>query len=242
MEFSNTYEDSGRAAAYDQLEWGGTYLLVFNWLTETLRQWSHGTKALDFGSGTGRSTRLLKALGFSPVGIDISEGMVSRARLRDAVGDYRVITDGDLSTVQDQRFDLILSAFTFDNIPTRERKVKLFRGLSELLQPAGSLINIVSTPEIYTHEWVTFTTRDFPENRKARCGDLVRIVTTDYTDNRPVDDILWPDEDYRSVYDEAGLQVIDVAAPLATGAEGVEWVTETRVAPWRIYTLGVARQ
>ncbi|HSH00036.1 MAG TPA: class I SAM-dependent methyltransferase, partial [candidate division Zixibacteria bacterium] len=109
MEFSNTYEDNNRAAAYDQLEWGGTYLLVFNWLTETLRHRTPGTRALDFGCGTGRSTRLLKALGFSAIGIDISKEMVARARQRDNAGDYRVITDGDFSSLQDQRFDLILS-------------------------------------------------------------------------------------------------------------------------------------
>jgi hypothetical protein len=98
-------------------------------------------------------------------------------------------------------------------------------------------VNVVSTPEIYTHEWVTFTTRDFPENLTARCGDVVRIVTTDYSDRRPVDDILWPDADYRRVYAEAGLDVERVERPLATGDEGVAWVSETTVAPWTIYLL-----
>ena len=37
-------------------------------------------------------------------------------------------------------------------------------------------VNIVSTPEIYTHEWVTFTTRQFPENARARCGDDVQAA------------------------------------------------------------------
>jgi hypothetical protein len=64
--------------------------------------------------------------------------------------------------------------------------VRLFTALGRLLAAEGRLINIVSTPEIYFNEWVTFTTRDFPENRHARCGDIVKIITKDYSDGRPV--------------------------------------------------------
>jgi len=98
-------------------------------------------------------------------------------------------------------------------------------------------VNIVSTPEIYTHEWVTFSTRDYAGNRSARCGDVVRIVTTDYSDARPVDDILWPHEDYLRVYRTAGLAVVRVERPLAAGNEGIVWKSEMSVAPWAIYLL-----
>ena len=52
-----------------------------------------------------------------------------------------------------------------------------------------------------------------------------------------MDDILWPDEDYRAVYREAGLEIERVERPLATGDEGVDWVSETEIAPWVIYIL-----
>ena len=84
---------------------------------------------------------------------------------------------------------------------------------------------------------MTFSTRDFPDNRLARCGDVVRIITTDYSDGRPVDDILWPDEDYRSVYRAAGLTPLVYVRPLARGDEGIDWVSEQRVAPWAVYVL-----
>jgi len=29
---------------------------------------------------------------------------------------------------------------------------------------------IVSRPEIYTYEWASFSTKDFPENRQAKSG------------------------------------------------------------------------
>jgi len=237
MEFHNTYQDTTRAAAYDELGLGGTYHLVFRDLPALLKQHVRGRRAVDFGCGTGRTARFLRSLGYTTIGIDISAEMVALARDRDPDGDYRVIEDGDFSSLIQLGHDLVLSAFTFDNIPGRDHKVRLFTGLARLLRPTGRLVNIVSTPEIYTHEWVTFTTRAFPENAAARCGDVVRIVTTDYSDARPVDDILWPDDAYREVFREAGLEVERVERPLAHGDEEIEWRTEPFVPPWAIYIL-----
>lgn len=237
MEFQNTYQDTTRAEAYDELGLGGTYDLIFRSLPGLLAEHVTGRRAVDFGCGTGRSSRFLAGLGFRPVGIDISAEMVAIARERDPFGDYRVIEDGDFSSLVQFGHDLVLSAFTFDNIPGFERKVRLFQGLRRLLKPGGRLVNIVSTPEIYTREWATFSTRDYPENAGAGCGDVVRIVTTDYNDERPVEDILWPDEDYREVFAEAGLEVERVERPLAAGDEGIAWVSETEIAPWAIYVL-----
>ena len=137
-------------------------------------------------------------------------------------------------------YDLVLAAFTFDNIPSRERKVRLLEGLARLLAADGKIVIIVSTPEMYTHEWATFTTKEYPANKTARCGDIVRIVTKDYSDARPVDDILWPHEDFLDVFEQASLEVVTVERPLANGDEGIAWGSETTVAPWAIYVLEVA--
>lgn len=237
MEFRNTYEDRQRAEAYDQLELGGTYDVIFRRLPSILREHVVGCRAVDFGCGTGRTARFLQSRGFSTIGLDISAEMVEIACVRDPNGDYRVIGDGDLSSLSEESADLVLAAFTFDNIPGRKKKVELFDGLRSLLKSRGRLVVIVSTPEMYIHEWVTFSTREYPENAGARCGEIVRIVTTQYSDSRPVDDILWPDEDYRTVFRDAGLEIERFEQPLATGEEGIAWVSETRVAPWAIYVL-----
>jgi len=237
MTFQNDYQDTRRAAAYDELDLGNTYDLAFRNLPPLVSTYVKGQRAVDFGCGTGRSARFLERLGMTVLGLDISVQMVERARLNDPSGDYRVIADGDLGAIEPRRFDLVQSAFTFDNVPGFEKKVDLFAKLGTLLDAEGVLINIVSTPEIYTHEWVTFTTRDYPENRVARCGDVVRIRTTDYSDTRPVEDILWPHVDYLRVYAEAGLELVTVERPLARGDEGVVWRSELEIAPWAIYVL-----
>ena len=197
-----------------------------------------GKKALDFGCGTGRSTRYLKKLGFEAVGIDISEDMLKQARGQDKDGEYYLVKDGDLGRFESETFDLVLSAFTFDNIPTALGKVQNFREIYRILKPRGKTVNLVSSPEIYLHEWASFTTKDFPENREAKSGDRVRIIMTDVEDRRPVEDIVWSDEAYRENYREAGLKIEKVFKPLARESEPYEWVNETRIAPWVIYLLG----
>jgi len=240
MQFRNTYEDPRRAAAYDELELGGTYHLAFRDLPRLLSTAVSGRRAVDFGCGTGRSTRFLQRHGFQTVGLDISAEMVAIARRRDPEGEYRVIVDGEFDALPVGAYDLVLAAFTFDNIPTRERKVHLLQGLGRLLATEGRIVLIVSTPEMYTHEWATFTTKDYPANKTARCGDIVLIVTKDYSDARPVADIFWPHENYLEVFEEAGLEVVTVERPLATGDEGIAWGSETSVAPWAIYVLEAA--
>ena len=237
MEFLNVYQDRRRASAYDELGYGGTYRLVFDALPAVLERHVAGLNAMDFGCGTGRTLRYLRGLGFSVVGVDISAEMVERARRQDPSGDYRVIADGDFSSLPNHCSDLVLSAFTFDNVSEIDAKVGLFRGLRNLLATGGRLINIVSTPEIYLNEWVTFSTRDFPENRNARPGDVVRIITTDYSDARPVDDILCPDAEYQQIYQQSGLAVLEHLKPLARDDDEVSWQAETRIAPWSIYVL-----
>ena len=95
-DFANTYEDDGYAEAYARLEFPGTYRLAFRDLPQILAEHVDGIDALDFGCGTGRSTRFLRDLGFEAVGVDIAEEMVAHARRFDPIGDYRVVSDGDL--------------------------------------------------------------------------------------------------------------------------------------------------
>lgn len=235
--FSNVYDDQARSAAYATLEFPGTYFLAYRDLPAIISEHVHGKKAIDFGCGAGRSTRFLRELGFEVVGVDISEPMLARARERDPRGDYRLVPDGNLSSLAANAYDLILSAFTFDNVPTMERKVTLFQGLKRLLSASGRIVNLVSNPEIYVNEWASFSTKDFPENRAAQCGDKVLIVIFDVEDRRPVEDILWTEEGYSDVYERAGLRPIKVHRPLGNQGEAYSWVSETKIAPWVIYVL-----
>jgi SAM-dependent methyltransferase len=235
--FQNVYQDDARASAYAQLEYPGTYWLAFRDLPEIIGAHVRGQRALDFGCGAGRSTRFLKHLGFETSGVDISAAMLEQARARDPQGDYRLVPDGDLASLPPASFDLILSAFTFDNVPTRERKLALLLGLARALAPHGRLVNLVSAPDIYLHEWASFSTRDFPENWSARDGDVVRIVMLDVPDRRPVEDVLCTEAAWQGHYRDAGLEALQTHQPLGKSGEPHPWVCETRIPPWTITVL-----
>jgi len=237
MEFINVYEDSKRAEAYSKLEFPGTYYLAYRDLPAIVMNHVKGRRAIDFGCGTGRSTRFLQRLGFNVIGVDIAKDMIQKARELDPEGDYRLIEEGNFRQFKKSAYDLVLSAFTFDNIPTMEKKVKNLTGLGLLLKKEGRVVNPVSSPEIYTHEWASFSTKDFPENQLAKSGDKVRIIQTDTEDKRPVEDVLWADEYYRETYKRARLELIMTYKPLAKASEPYAWVNETKIAPWVIYVL-----
>lgn len=233
--FRNVYEDQERARAYADLEFPGTYFLAFRDVPALLRKHVTGSRALDFGCGAGRSSRFLRAQGFDVVGADISDAMLQEAAARDPAGTYLRLTSDDLPELGDRTFDLIFAAFTFDNIPGLERRNRTLRALTRRLAPKGRIVIIVSAAEIYVNEWLSFSTKDFPENRNAKSGDLVRIVMLDVPDRRPVEDAFWTDADYRSAFDAAGLEVIERHRPMGSPDDGFEWVSETAVAPWSIY-------
>lgn len=243
MAFVNTYQDARYAEAYSKLEFPGTYYLAYRDLPAIFAEHVHGTRALDFGCGAGRSTRFLRKAGFDVTGIDISGEMIERAKAIDPEGDYRLVHEGDFRDLEAHAFDLVFSGFTFDNVPTREKKVRFFRGLRELLTPEGKIVSVVSSPEIYLHEWASFSTTEFLEaNLKAQSGDVVRIINTAIADATPVQDIVWRDGAYREVYTAAGLETARMYKPLGTKEDPVKWINETAIAPWTIYVLRVEPQ
>lgn len=238
MSSANVYDDTERAQAYATLGFPGTYHLAFRDLPALIAEHVSGHRALDFGCGAGRSTRFLGGLGFDAVGVDVSRSMIEMATRLDPHGTYRLIPDGDLSAFEPASFDLVLSAFAFDNIPGVERRQALLLELRRLLSPRGRIVLLGSSAEIYTHEWASFTTRDFPENRHAKSGDRVRIVMKDVEDRRPVEDYFWVHRDYLDLFAATELEVLAEHRPLGRTDEPHEWLSETTLSPWVVYVVG----
>jgi len=237
LSFSNVYDDAQRAEAYATLEFPGTYSLAYRDLPAIIAENIKGRVGLDFGCGAGRSTRFLKRLGFDAIGVDISASMIELAKKADPDGSYELVDEGDFSGFEPGSFDLILSAFAFDNIPNADKRVGALRGLRDLLNRHGRIILLGSTPEMYTHEWASFTTREFPQNRMAKSGDAVRIVMKDVADQRPVVDFVWFHEDYLRLFSMSALDLIACHKPLGREDEPYRWQFELSIAPWVIYVL-----
>ncbi|MGC1321117.1 MAG: class I SAM-dependent methyltransferase [Candidatus Udaeobacter sp.] len=178
---------NGRAH-HATLQFPGTYYLAFRDLSALIRRYNHGSRALDFGCGTGRSTRFLRNLGLNVIGSNVSQAMLDQARALDPSGEYQLIRDNIAGEFTPGSFDIILAAFTFDNMPNAA-KADALSALRTLLASNGCLLLVVSSPAIYVNEWASFSTRDFSENRHACDGDRVRIIMLDVPDRRPVEDV-----------------------------------------------------
>jgi len=163
--------------------------------------------------------------------------MLAKARQLDPDGDYRQVGETDLNLVSNRSYDLVLSAFTFDNMPSLKHRARALALLRDLLSGSGRIVSIVSSPEMYVNEWASFSTRDYPENADAESGDRVRIVMLDVPDPRPVEDVVCSHEDYEAIYDQSGLRILEVLRPMPTGSEPIEWKSETELAPWVVYVL-----
>lgn len=239
-QFKNTYGNQSRAESYSKLEFPNTYYLAYRDLPRIISSHVNGNNAIDFGCGTGRSTRFLKQLGFSVIGIDISNDMLEIAMKIDPSGDYQLVKNGNYNHLGINQFDLVQSIFTFDNIPGWENRTSILKGLRNLLKPSGKIICLDSTPELYTNEWASFSTCEFPENQNARTGDVVRDIMLDVDDRRPVEDIFWTVTDYHKLFRKSGLKLEATYKPLGYRDEPYIWVSEIHLAPWMIFVLSKA--
>ncbi len=238
MTFRNVYEDDVRAESYAHLGFPGTYFLAYRDVPAVLQRHAQGRRAVDFGCGTGRSTRFLREHGFDAVGVDISPQMIALARQLDPTGDYRLVQGPPYDDLGAGSYDVGLAMFTFDNIPGLQNRIDILAGLGALLAPEGILVLVDSTPELYVNDWASFSCREFQHNHHARSGDIVSTRVRDVDDARPVEDVLWLHEDYLAAFHAANLRTLEVLRSLARGTEPFPWVNETRLPPWVIYVLG----
>jgi len=237
MAFENSWGNSIRSNSYSKLEFPNTYHLAYRDLPTIIANHIQGKNAIDFGCGTGRSTRFLKELGFSVIGVDISQDMLNYAKELDPLGEYLLVSNGEYKHLGIGKFDLVQSIFTFDNIPKWENRINVIESLSDLLSPNGRMILLDSNSELYTNEWASFSTKDFPKNNLAITGDIVKIIMKDVEDMSPVEDIFWTEDDYYNLFSLTGLTVEAIYKPLGYETEPYNWIMEKEIAPWIIFVL-----
>jgi SAM-dependent methyltransferase len=100
-----------------------------------------GDRALDVGSGTGEFTAALAEAGAVPIGVEVAEGALERARARHPVCDFRLVPlDGPLP-FEDGSFDLAWASEVIEHVTDTARWLSELR---RVLVPGGRLL--VTTP------------------------------------------------------------------------------------------------
>jgi len=239
MSQPNPYDDDARALAYARVGIENTYYLAYRDLPGLFAKYGASGAALDYGCGTGRSTRFLRDQGFSVVGVDIAGVMIAKARDQDPEGQYQLIAPGDLRLFADASFDVVVSEMPFDSIPTMAAKVATLNEISRVLKPGGLKILVAASHELYLREWISWSTSEFPENRLAKSGDPVRVVINDLGDRRIVEDTLWTEEAYHDTFSRTSLRLVETIRPIARpdDTHRRDWISERDHAPFVIFVL-----
>ncbi|MDX2032133.1 MAG: class I SAM-dependent methyltransferase [Blastocatellia bacterium] len=129
-------------------------------------------RALEIGCGAGRMTRHLAGIFAHVTGIDVSGEMIRQARERlagiaDKV-DLRETNGVDLALFDDEAFDLILSAYVFQHVPSAEVIASNVREAWRVLAPGGVFkfqTSAVAAPEFERAEKDTWSGATFGEDR-----------------------------------------------------------------------------
>ena len=100
-----------------------------------------GDRALDLGCGAGDFTALLAEAGAQPVGVDVAEAALARARSRHPELDFRLTAiDGPLQ-FEDNLFDLVWASEVIEHIADTGRWLSEVR---RVMSPGGRLL--LTTP------------------------------------------------------------------------------------------------
>jgi SAM-dependent methyltransferase len=121
-------------------------------------------RALDFGSGAGRTTQALADHVDTVIGVDAAESMLELARRLDTTGGrcqfIRNIRD-DLSMFGSASFDLVYSSLVLQHLPPDSARIFLGE-LARVLRPGGALIVQVATTPTRSVKGVLFRYAPLP--------------------------------------------------------------------------------
>ena len=179
-----------------------------------------GASILDVGCGRGRHARILARRGYDVTGIDLSETVIEQARERSRYEGLDIrFQQGDMrETVCESCFDGVVNLFTaFGYFEEDEEHVKAVRAMAASLKPGGWFFqDFLNVPQVIrtlvprderTEEGVHIVQRRWLTGKRLnkeitlqRNGETktfresVRLLTLD---------------DFRALYDEAGLRLVD---------------------------------
>jgi ubiquinone/menaquinone biosynthesis C-methylase UbiE len=222
------------ALKYSQSEFENTYYLGYRDVPMLLNKYVSGKRALDFGCGTGRSTRFLNHLGFKTIGLDISQTMLKQAVELDNSSHYIYVKNTAIPLV-DSSYDLVFSCFVFFTISNKEEILSIFKEVNRCLKPGGVFVIVTGSEHLYFHDWLSYDV-DFPGNNSLLSGSEVKIRLKDLDLN--FINYYWTDEDYKSFFKLSYFTLLEQHFPLASNKEGGKnWISETQYPPYVVYVL-----
>ena len=211
----------------------GTGFLAFRDIQSIIDKYITGVRALDFGCGAGRSSRILNQHGLKVVGVDTSSEMIDQARNISNDIKYILIEKNCFKNVGDQ-YDLIFVSFVLMELSSKQEITELIKNLSNLLSENGKIILIVASDELYTNNWLSIDTKLY-NNIDKRSGEIVSVYLKDY--GITINDYLWRESDCEECFRISNMLILDKLKPTGFSSDGKDWVDEYIKAPFVIYII-----
>ena len=189
-----------------------------------------GKAALDYGSGLGFSTEFLISKGFDVKGADINPDMIIQAQKSYPSVDFTLVENNKL-LFANQNFDLVFSSLVLFELSSLQQIEEYLREARRVLKEDGYFIGVTGSSFMHDPNYKSELRKtDFPENRGARSGSLVKVTLNEI--NLTFEDYLWFEKDYRQVFQKAGLPICEVHYPLGHEGEVYPWKDELKKSPF----------
>ena len=132
---------------YDAHRDAGYHAYIDDFETECVRHWMPGGRILEVGCGTGQILRRVRRFAPAALGVDLSHGMLQRARARE-------LPVAQASALQlpfaDERFDLVYSFKVLPHVPDLRGAL---REIERVLAPGGVAVLEFYNPRSLRGAW-----------------------------------------------------------------------------------------
>jgi ubiquinone/menaquinone biosynthesis C-methylase UbiE len=194
---------------------------------------SIGTKALDYGCGTGASTAYVQSLGFQTVGVDVSVEMVKLAT--QSFPDNRFyLSHGSSIPFENESFGFVFSCFVLFELKSHAQIKTYLKEARRVLRKDGVLLIITGGEQMYSRDWLIFGT-NYPENANLLSGQKAKVLLRQA--NMEFVDYFWKEADYEKCFLESKFQIVQKHYPLGNDNEPFPWKDERYTSPFIIYKL-----
>lgn len=204
--------------------------LAYRDVSKFISKYVTGLKALDYGCGTGFSSKFLSQLDFDVIGIDISAEMLQEAKLQFPNINFCSVKSFKSKPI----FNLIFSSFVLFELSSKSSITTYLKNVYNLLSENGIFIGITGSEKLYSvkHNWMSFKT-NFPENRNLSSGKVVKLLLNH--GNVIFYDFYWTTQDYIECFKKANLEILEIYHPLGKKNEVFPWKDELLHSPFSIF-------
>ncbi|HJD56203.1 MAG TPA: class I SAM-dependent methyltransferase [Rickettsia endosymbiont of Pyrocoelia pectoralis] len=231
---SQDHKQEKQANLYHQIKVSASRYLSYRDIPDLLKQYVHGTKALDYGSGTGLSTQFLLEQGYEVTGVEVNSAMLEKSQKALPEIEFSLIENGVIPSSSD-KYDLIFSSLVLFEIGSEQEMIKYLLEAKRVMKKNGILLVLIGSEAMYSNKNLHAFYNDYPENQNLKSGDLAKVRLPDI--GLTFEDYYWSEDDYKKFFKMAGFNIIKTHHPLGKKDEPYPWKNEQSVSPFVIFIM-----